>query len=96
MKTNKKHIPTPKQEAAFKKVVDAIKAAQKAGLVFFGKQFELTAYTKEANRYVDEKDFGRTLNGQGRNIPCLSARVLHDSGADDYSRYITDEDDPRN
>ncbi len=89
------HIPNKKQELAFKEVIKAIKAAQKLGLRFYGKQYELVAYTKEANDYAESFDFQELLRGCNSTIPYLSSSILQDSGADDYAQYKSqlDEDE---
>lgn len=85
---------TKKQAEAYSQVIKAIEKAHKTGLVFFGKQFDLVAYTKEAAQY--ESQYQLLLKrGNGKNdIEYLSASVLYDSGADDFSRYLEDADDP--
>lgn len=86
-----KHTPNKAQEKAFERVEKAINAAQKAGLVFYGKQWELVAYTKKANNYIRESG----VYDSARIIPYLSAMVLEDSGADDSISYRTDEDEQK-
>ena len=90
-----KHIATKEQEKAFKQAVSALKKCKKLGLRIYAKQYNLVAYTKEADDYADENcplhllprvdNFGV--------IPHLNASsVLSDSGADDYAVYISQED----
>lgn len=82
---------TIQQEKAFNKVIKAIKDAKKKGLVFYGKQNNLVAYTKQAETYI-ETDIDGCWFGKGKVIDYLSANVLSDSGADDYALYRTTED----
>lgn len=93
--TMNKYRPTPKQEAAFKKVVDAMKAAKKLGLTFYGRSDVLVAYNQQAEEYK-AKYPGWALIGNGNDhIPHLSdIKVLTDSGADDYECYKHESDDP--
>jgi hypothetical protein len=89
------HIPNKEQEKAFKTAVNALKKCRDLGLRVYAKQYELIAYTKEADIYADSKcplhkmanfdDYG--------NIPHLCGQsILSDSGADDYAFYISLED----
>lgn len=86
------HIPNKKQEEAFNDVIKAINKAKKLGLVFYGKQYSLVAYTKEADKYIGS-DVWNTLRTGFNVIPHLTKNVLSDSGADDYSCYLTKEDE---
>lgn len=80
--------PTKEQRKAFKKVADAIKLAQKAGLVFYGKSDSLVAYTVEANDYIENYGFERCLNNGNKQIEHISQTgLINDSGADDYPCY---------
>lgn len=88
-----KHIANEKQRKAFDKVISAIKAANKTGLVIYAKSQSLVAYTKQADHYVEEEHgFENCLRGRGYQIPNLSQSILADSGADDFPCYITMED----
>ena len=89
-----KFAANKKQQEAFNKVIKAIENAQKLGLVFYGKQENLVAYTKQAHNYIEE-DFSSSLYGDGNQIEHLSKNVLFDSGADDYGRYRMKEDEER-
>lgn len=85
--------PTLKQEKAFKKVEIAIKKAQKLGLVFYGKSESLVAYTKQADRYIEE-DFDNSLGTGFNQIESISQTgLISDSGADDYACYRTKHDE---
>lgn len=86
------HIPTIEQEKAFKSAINALKKCKKLGLVIYAKQYDLVAYTKEADDYAEEFGFEKALTGEGSQMPCLSATILADSGADDYPVYRTKED----
>lgn len=90
-----KHEPTKAQEKAFKDVISAIKKAKKAGLVFYAKQWNLVAYRKEADDYLESFNFSEVLSGKGSVVEYLSDNVLSDSGADDYGRYISFEDEEK-
>ncbi len=85
-----KHIPNKKQTKAFEQVIKAIDRAKKAGLVFYGKQDNLVAYTKQANDYIKQYDFDRICATGYRAIPYISDSCLTDSGADDYPCYKKD------
>jgi len=85
------HTASKAQKKAFDQVVKAIERAKKTGLVFYGKQWDLVAYTKQADDYANEFGFERSLSGVSQ-IPYLSKHILADCGADDYSRYRTQED----
>jgi len=89
-----KYIPSQVQVKAFENVIKAIRDANKKGLVFYGKQENLVAYTKEADRYANQFDFGNLLRGRGCEIHFLNESILIDSGADDYGRYMSIEDEP--
>ncbi len=86
------HIPTEEQEKAFKAAINALKKCKKLGLRIYAKQYELTAYTKEADYYAEELGFEEALLGDGGVIPHLRSTILNDSGADDYALYRTKED----
>jgi hypothetical protein len=87
----KVHTATKAQKKAFDSVVKAINRAKSLGLAFYGKQDSLVAYTNQADDYVNEIGFDRSLRGVAQ-IPYISAIVLTDSGADDYSCYKTQAD----
>lgn len=90
------HIPTKKQEEAFKKVVQAFKEAKKAGLVFYGKSSNLVAYKKSADSYIDEVGFEEAIRGYLDTVPYLSGYgCLSDSGSDDYAKYRSAEDEEK-
>ncbi|MBC7750068.1 MAG: hypothetical protein H7Z76_16105 [Methylotenera sp.] len=90
-----KFSPTKVQEDAFKKVEKAIKEAKKKGLVFYGKSGSLVAYTKQADKYIEE-DFKSSLSGQGNQVECISKTgLINDSGADDYGSYRTKSDEEK-
>ena len=85
--------PTLEQEKAFKKVETAIKKAQKLGLVFYGKSGDLVAYTKQADKYIEE-DFDNSLGTGLSQVDCISKTgLISDSGADDYACYRTKFDE---
>lgn len=85
--------PTAEQKRAFYKVEKAIKNAKKLGLVFYGKQDSLVAYTEKANNYIEKEGFFECLTGRGSQIDHVSALgLINDSGADDYARYVTQAD----
>lgn len=85
---------TKNQADAFSQVIKAIEKMHKTGLVLFGKQFDLVAMTKDTAIYESDNDL-LSKRGDGDNdLEVLSASVLWDSGADDYSHYKTNEDDP--
>jgi len=89
------HTPNKEQEKAFKAAIDALKKCKKLGLRIYAKQWDLVAYTKDADDYADEKcplhKMSR-LNNCG-TIPYLDGnRILSDSGADDFAFYISQED----
>ena len=88
-----KHKPNQKQIKAFENVINAFKEAQKTGLVFYGKQEYLVAYTKNAYEYFKKYDSERTFNSKHKIIPYLSDSVLIDTGSDDYSRYLSKDDE---
>lgn len=83
------HIPTKEQEKAFKSAINALKKCKELGLVIYAKQYDLVAYTKEADDYAEEFGFEKALKGKGSQMPCISTTVLSDSGADDYPVYRT-------
>lgn len=87
------HIPNIEQIKAFKQLVNSFKKCKKLGLVIYAKQYDLVAYTKEADEYAEEFGFEKALTGDGGVIPYISAKVLTDSGADDYALYRTIEDE---
>lgn len=90
-----KAIITPDQEKAFNKVVNAIKAANRTGLVFFGKQNSLVAYTKDAADYENLHGIDRlttNYNSERGEIPHIGAPILADSGADDYSYFLNGDE----
>jgi hypothetical protein len=89
-----KHTPTPTQVKIFKDAVKAIKKAKKAGLVIYAKQYDLVAYNKSADDYI-ESDFLNSLGTGFSQIECLSERCLADSGADDYGSYRSAEDEEK-
>lgn len=85
--------PTQEQEKAFKRVENAIKNAQKLGLVFYGKSGNLVAYRKEADDYVDNYGFDNCLGNGYPQIPNISVSgLIKDSGADDYPSFISESD----
>jgi hypothetical protein len=86
------HIPTIEQEKAFKSVINALKKCKKLGLVIYAKQYDLVAYTKEADDYAEEFGFEKALSGSGNQMPCISVQILQDSGADDYPVYRNKKD----
>jgi hypothetical protein len=86
------HIPTIEQEKAFKVAINALKKCKKLGLVIYAKQYDLVAYTKEADDYAEEFGFEKALKGEGSQMPCLSVSILADSGADDYPVYRNKKD----
>lgn len=88
-----KHKPNKKQKEAFNDVIKAINNAKKLGLVFYGKQECLIAYSKAADDYINKFDFSKTLSTGLKVVPYLCSNVLSDSGADDYSCYFTKEDE---
>jgi hypothetical protein len=91
-----KFTPNKEQIAAFKKVKNAIKEAQKKGLVFYGKSGNLVAYTKQADEYNNEVDFCDTLGNGFSQIECISETgLIVDSGADDYPEYRSQADEDR-
>lgn len=91
---NKYHIPNATQKRLYRNVIRAIERAQRGGLVFFGKQWYLTAYTVEANEYIRNSP-SYASDGQGNgDIPNLAEKVLEDSGADDTFFYDEPEDNP--
>lgn len=85
---------TKKQANAFSQVIKSIERLHKTGLVLFGKQFDLVAMTQETALY--EREHGLlSRRGRGKNsLEYLCAGVLFDSGADDFTNYKTDSDDP--
>lgn len=86
---------TKKQARAFAKVIKAMEAAKETGLVFFGKQWDLVAFTKETAYYEREHDIISNRNTKGDNyLENLSETILFDCGADDYGRYMKNSDDP--
>lgn len=88
------HIPNEQQEKAFKAVERAINKCKKLGLVIYAKQYDLVAYTKEANEYAEITNESLLRIGNYATIPHLSLRQsLADSGADDYACYISKEDE---
>lgn len=93
---NTKFIPNKGQTKAFERVISAIKQANKKGLVFYGKQNHLVAYTKAAENYISQFDFEDTITPSfnGGIVHYLSDNVLRDSGADDYSNYKSIFDNP--
>lgn len=94
---NEKYIANKSQVAAFNKVIKAIQAAKKTGLVFYAKQWNIVAYTKEADNYIENIiGFERSLRGGNGQVHNLSSNILADSGADDYGSYATTEDNPDN
>ena len=86
------HTPTKEQEKAFKSAINALKKCKKLGLVIYAKQYDLVAYTKEADDYAEEFGFEEALRGEGSQMPCISTNILADSGADDYPVYRTKSD----
>lgn len=85
---------TKKQEATFNRVVKAMKAADMAGLVFFGKGTHLVAYTEYADEYAAQHDPNCEGTGYGL-IPCLKAEnVLADSVGETYSGFGRASDNP--
>ena len=88
-----KHSPNEKQIKAFNDVVAAIKKAKTTGLVFYGKCSTLVAYTKKADDYIHEVEFGLGIGTGFRQVECLGATVLKDSGADDYGSYRSENDE---
>lgn len=85
---------TKKQAAAFSQVIKAIERLHNTGLVLFGKQFNLVGMTKETALYERDNDL-LDRDGKGNNgLEYVSANVLFDSGADDYTHYKTNSDDP--
>lgn len=86
--------PTTDQKKAFTKVANAIKAAKKAGLIFYGKSGDLVAYTKEAEDYVESHGFLKCLRSTHGEIPNISVSgLINDSGADDYPHFISKADE---
>lgn len=87
---------TKAQAKAFAQVVKSIKKAKEKGLCFFGKQGSLVAYDKQTAAYEDEHGLLNRYDCKGdNNLEHLSATsILHDSGADDYARYLKNSDDP--
>ena len=85
--------PTKEQEKAFQKVVAAIKAAKKLGLSFYGRQGSLAAQNAFVEKYEKEHGFDHLLQTGAGQLPCLTANVLNDSGADDYPCYASSEDE---
>lgn len=88
------HNPTEEQEKAFLSVVRAINRAKKKGLVFYGKQTSLVAFTDVASKYMFNSP-GYCLSNPWENglIPHLSGcGLLNDSGADDDAYYNSIED----
>jgi hypothetical protein len=88
-----KHTPNKKQIEAFNDVIIAMEKAIKLGLNFYGKQNFLVAYTKNADNYINKYDFEKTLTTGNKVVPYLQEQILNDSGADDYSCYISKEDE---
>ena len=89
------HNPNKEQIKAFKKVIEAIEEAKEKGLVFYGLQYNLVAYTEESDKYV-KADLLKSLYKKGfASVPYLSSKVLADSGADDYPHYRTLEDEQK-
>ncbi len=80
---------TEKQEKAFKELVKAFKKCKKSGLVLYGKQDQITAYSVkafESDRACPLAD----IYDEDRNnpIPYISAsRCISDSGADDEQYF---------
>lgn len=87
----KSHIPNKRQQEAFDKAVRAILNLQKVGLVVYGKQQNLVAYTTAADEYAQQYSPLDKMGYCGQ-IPCLNKECLTDTGADDYAGYISDED----
>lgn len=88
-----KFPPNKGQIKAYEKVKKAIKEAQKKGLVFYGKSGNLVAYTKQADDYNNEVDYGKTLATGFSQIECISeSGLIIDSGADDYPSYRSQAD----
>ncbi len=83
---------TDEQEKAFKKVISAMKKAQKTGLVIYAKQYDLVAYTREANDYIEE-NFEKSLATGFNQVENISIACLADSGADDYGCYRSQSDE---
>jgi len=92
----KKHKANKAQEEAFKQVVKAINRAKSKGLVFYGKQYSLVAYTRQANNYIEnEVGFIESLGTGFSHVPYLGNECLHDSGADDFGDYKNLEDEEK-
>lgn len=88
-----KHTANKKQTEAFEALVKAFKRCKNTGLVLYAKSEFVVAYTKQADEYVEKKHgFETCLASCNGQIPCLSANVLADSGADDYASYVSEED----
>lgn len=89
------HNPNKRQQAAFEKVVKAFEKARETGLTFYAKQGSLIAYNKPAFEYEADLD-EYFANGEGCVIPFLNSdSCIQDSGADDYARYISLEDEKK-
>jgi len=88
-----KHILNKKQTKAWLSLLKAFDNAKKSGLVLYGKCGSLVAYTKDAEKYVnDNGGFNRCLRGRHGEIPHESSVVLNDSSADDFVAYISESD----
>ena len=86
------HIPNTEQIKAFKQLVKSFEKCKKLGLVIYAKQYHLAVYTKEADDYAEKTNKSLLCIGDYGTIPYLSAKVLADSGADDYACYVTEKD----
>lgn len=89
------HIATKEQQKAFKALEKAFKKCNQVGLAIYGKQYHLTAYTKEAEAYIEQFNFESIMGGAGDVVPHLHIKVLADSGADDYARYRNKADEEK-
>jgi hypothetical protein len=98
MKTKDKYkfLATNQQEKAFKRAINAIKKCHKLGLVIYAKQYDLVAYTKFADDYIEKHGFLNLLQNGNSKVECISIQCLSDSGADDYPSYLTNDDNPEN
>lgn len=97
------HNPTKAQIKAFEKAVVALYKCKSLGLKLYGRQFDLIAFTSQADNYVHETGLETCMNYVSGEIPHLSAsslsthhsNFLSDSGADDGVYYQSDEDEQK-
>jgi hypothetical protein len=97
------HNATKAQVKAFEKAVKALDKCKELGLKLYGKQFDLIAFTSQADEYVHETGLEACMAYTCGEIPHLSASALSthhsnflsDSGADDGVYYQSEEVEKR-